>query len=368
MVETSQKAKKYHKVKNRLLVINLAFTFVILVSIIFSKFSISIKQLASSFTANTVVVNGIYAALLFVIFYVLSFPLEIYEGFILEHRYNLSNQSIAGYLRDNFKKNAVSFAIYMIAIELLYFFLAKFTDVWWILAALAWFLMTIILAKITPSIFVPLFYKYIPLNDVELRNKIKEMFKSAKVELKDVYMINFSSKTKKLNAAVVGFGENRRVILTDNLLNNLTHEEILSIVAHELGHYKNKDTIKLIFFGSFITAILFFLSNIALKKSFVFFGYDSIADIAGFPLFCLVMFLLWLLGMPLDNAFIRRLETKADIYSIKLTQSAKAFISMMEKLADKNLADVSPSKFIEIMFYDHPPIQKRIQSARSITL
>lgn len=330
-----------------------------------SGFSIWLKLYLGRFVSSALLLNGLYAIVLVLIFYLLGFPLAFYEDFILEHRFGLSNERFSTYIKDSLKKLIISLILALIVIECLYLFLEKFTKVWWILAGAGWFFLTVILTKITPNIFIPLFYKYIPLKDVKLRDKIIKMFGDARTKLKDVYMIDFSSKTKKLNAAVVGFGKSRRVLLTDNLLRELSYEEILSIVAHELGHYKNRDTLKLIAFSAIINGTFFFLSDLILRRSFSFFGYSSIADIAGLPLFVLIMFILGFLGLPLQNGFSRHLETKADIYSISLS-SQKIFISMMEKLAKENLAEVSPSKFIEIMFYTHPPIAKRIQLAKKL--
>ncbi len=363
-METSPQAKEYHRIKNRLLIVNLLFSFTILSIIVTSGFALWLKSFLSNFCANTFLVNGFYMAVLGIIFYVLGFPLEFYEEFILEHRFNLSNQNLAGYLKDNIKKSLISLVISLIAIEFLYLFLEKFSNIWWILAALGWFVLTVLLAKITPAVLIPLFYKYVKLEDVELKNKIIGLFSRTGTKLKDVYMIDFSAKTKKANAAVAGFGKSRRVILTDNLLKDFSHEEILSVVAHELGHYKNKDTMKIVSFGFLISMVLFFLCDIVLKKIFPFFGYASLADIAGLPLFCLIMLFFGLLALPLQNGFIRYLETKADVYSLITTKTPEAFIAMMEKLARINLAELEPSKFMEIMFYDHPPIVKRIQLAK----
>lgn len=362
-MQTLPEAKKYHQIKNRLFIINLIFTLGILLIVILSGFSIWLKINLKEVAPYPIALNAFYISFLFLVFYLLGFPLEFYEGFILEHRFKLSHQSLSGYLKDNLKRTIISVLIALISIEFLYLFLDKFSRIWWILAALGWFLLTVILAKITPSIFIPLFYKYLPLKDIELRKKILEMFANTQTKLKDAYMIDFSSKTKRLNAAVVGFGNNRRVILTDNLLKELSHDEILSIVAHELGHYKNRDTIKIVVLSALIAGILFYLSDYVLKNSFMFFGYASIADIAGFPLFALVMFILGQAALPIQNGFIRHLETKADLYSLSLTKTPDAFISMMEKLAKTNLAEVNPGKFIEIMLYDHPPVAKRIKLA-----
>ena len=363
-MQTSIEAKKYHRIKNRLFVINIVFSVLVLLAFILSGFSSFLKSALSGSIPNPLLLKGMFIIVLSSIFYVLGFPLEFYEGFVLERRFKLSNQGLSGYLKDNLKKSLLSLVIGLIAIEVLYLFLACFGRIWWILAAIGWFLLTVILTRITPSVFIPLFYKYLPLKDEELRRKIREMFAQTQTPLKDIYMIDFSSKTRKLNAAVAGFGKSRRVILTDNLLAELSHDEILSIVAHELGHYKNKDTIKIIVFSAVITAILFFLSDIILRRSFHYFNYSSIADIAGFPLFCLVMLVLGLFSLPLQNGFIRALETTADLYSLKLTQKPEVFVSMMEKLARKNLADVQPGEFVEFMLYTHPPIGKRIKLAQ----
>jgi STE24 endopeptidase len=363
-MQTLPQAKEYHRIKNRLFVINLILTLCILLIIILSGFSTRLKTNLGQISSNPLILNGLYITALSFLFYLAGFPLDFYEGFILEHRFQLSRQSLGGYLKDCLKKSLISLPIALIAIEFLYLFLSRFPEIWWVLAASGWFFLTVVLAKITPSLLLPLFYKYLPLKDRALRDKIIAMFSQAETKLKDVYMIDFYSKTKKLNAAVAGFGKSRRVILTDNLLAELSHDEILSIVAHELGHYKNRDTIKIVTFSALVTGILFYASDYVLKSTFPFFGYARISDIAGFPLFALTMFIFGILVLPVQNGFIRRLETRADLYSLSLMKMPDVFISMMEKLAQKNLAEVAPSRFIEIMLYDHPPIAKRIALAK----
>lgn len=359
-------AKKYQRIKNRLFIINLFFSLLILLIIIVSGISLWLKTGLGRWTSNLTLLKGLYITALSLAFYILGFPLEFYEGYLLEHRFKLSNQGVVSYLKDNFKKSIISLVIALVATQFLYFFLEKFAQIWWILASLGWFSLSVILARITPAVFIPLFYKYLPLKAPELKSKIMALFSEANTKLKDVYMIDFSSKTKKLNAAVAGFGNSRRVILTDNLLDELSQDEILSIVAHELGHYKNKDTIKIILFGAVISSVLFFISNVVLRRSFSFFGYSGIADIAGFPLFALIMLILGLFVLPIQNGFSRYLETKADFFSLSQTRAYDAFISMMEKLELKNLADANPGRFVEIMLYTHPPIAKRIGLAEKL--
>lgn len=367
-MQTSAEAKKYQQIKSRLLALNLILSLSLLILAVFSGFSLWLKSGLNRLSQEPLLLNGLYILSMFLLLYLIEFPLEFYDNFILEHRFKLSNQSASDYLKDYLKKALISLLVALIAVEFLYLFLNRFPAIWWFISGIGWFLVTIILTKITPTVFVPLFYKYIPLEDKELGDKIKNMFREADIPLKDVYMINFSSKTNKLNAAVVGFGKGRRVLLTDNLLKELSYDQILCIVAHELGHYKNKDTLKIITFSCLVTLVLFFLSDIILKKSFLIFGYGSISDIAGFPLLVLIMFILGFSMLPIQNGFIRSLERKADVYSIGLTRNPLIFISMMEKLAQKNLSEVSPTPLKEMFFYDHPPISKRIQLAKNLNI
>ena len=360
---SDNQSKQYHKIKNFLFVCGIVINVSFLLLFFFSGFSVYLRSFIEGFASNFFIVNAFYIFVFAVIIHILSFPLSVYEGYFLEHKFKLSNQRFSGWFFDDIKKGLISFAIFLISIESIYFVLRRFPDKWWILAGIIWLSINLILSKIMPSVLIPLFYKYIPLENRELKERILSLFSRCAVSIKDVYAIDLSSKTKKANACVCGLGKSRRVILSDTLLREFTPEETEVVVAHEIGHYKNHDISKMILCSCLFSFLAFFICDIFLKRALVVFGFNSIDDIAFFPMLALCLLFTGLVVMPIQNGFSRLLERKADLFSLKVTGSADGFISMITKLGKMNLADFSPSRFLEIFLYDHPPISKRIKLA-----
>jgi STE24 endopeptidase len=172
-----------------------------------------------------------------------------------------------------------------------------------------------------------------------------------------------SKETKKANAALVGLGKTRRIIIGDTLLDNFTYDEIEVVLAHELGHHKKKHIWKFLVFGTFITFVGLYFADMVMKNYLRYFGFNDISDIGAFPLLCLLVLVFSILAMPLQNGFSRYLERRADMFALKTTGKPRAFISTMTKLAEQNLSDTTPNKLIEILMYNHPPIAKRIKMA-----
>lgn len=229
-----------------------------------------------------------------------------------------------------------------------------------------WILFGIVFAKLVPVLIIPLFFKYKELENKELKRRLIHLAQSCGVKILNVFKLDLSTKTKKANAALTGMGNTRRILLGDTLLKDYTDGEIEVILAHELAHYKFKHIWRSLIFGGIFTVIGFYLINAFLTSLTQFLGFTNIYDIAAFPSIILFLTVFGLLALPIQNAYSRALERKADIFAIRLTESGDAFISCMNKLARQNLVNVSPSRFIEIMRYDHPPISKRITMAREI--
>jgi STE24 endopeptidase len=358
-------AKKYHAVKNRLFFVSLFLNLIFLAIFFLSGFSVYLRNQAGYFSSNLFLLNGFYILAFFLIFDILNFPLGFYEGFILEHKFNLSNQTFVAWLKDELKKIVLDFVLFLIVVEAVYFLLYKSPDYWWLFGALFWIFLTIVLAKITPAVIIPIFYKYIPIANNELRQRIFNLFERCKIKISDVTSINFSQKTKKANAFVAGLGKNKKVVLSDTLLEKFSLDEIEAVLAHELGHYLNHDILKLLLVNSIFSVFGFYIIDRLLNSLLSTFGIKAIDDIAFLPVVSLCLLLLGFLILPAQNWFSRVLEKKADIFSLELTKNKPAFISMMEKLGALNLADASPSRFIEIWFYNHPSISKRIKLAQS---
>ncbi|MBF0483906.1 MAG: M48 family metallopeptidase [Candidatus Omnitrophica bacterium] len=361
---TTNGSDQYNNVKNRCFFIGLFLDLVVILAFFFLGYSALVRDWASGISSNLWIVNAVFLLIFSVTLYFFHLPLNFFLGFVWEHKFKLSNQNILQWWTDDLKHSILGLVLIMLLVEVVYFFLRHFPSSWWVGAWLFWVFMAVVMARITPNIIVPLFYKYLPINNVELKDRIFGMFKKCKVALKDIYMIDFSQKTKKANAFVCGMGNSRRVVLSDTLVEKYTVEEIEAVVAHELGHYVHRDILKLLLVNGVVVLIGFYLVAAFLSHFSTSFGMRGVADIAFLPMFAIV-FTIFSLGtaMPL-NWYSRLVEKQADQFCLRMTQKPEAFVSLMEKLGEMNLAKQNPSTFEKLFFYDHPPLKERIKVGR----
>jgi STE24 endopeptidase len=212
-------------------------------------------------------------------------------------------------------------------------------------------------------LIIPIFFKYIPIENKELKERILDLARRARVPLTDVCQIDLSTKTKKANAALVGLGRTRKVILADTLTNEFTIEEVEAVVAHEFGHFKYRHIWQLLAFSGAVTLAGFYILSLVADKAVNLTGASGLDDLYLFPVLLLLMIFFGLIILPWQNLFSRVLERQADRFTLDITSDAGTFISVMRKLASMNLADVDPSWWRKVLFYDHPPIAERIKMA-----
>jgi STE24 endopeptidase len=369
MTETTPKKfnlnriKAYSSLKHRVYFLGLILNLGMLLIFILSGLSADLRNILMNISVNFYLKLIIFYLTFSLAFFILGLPLDYYDGYSLEQRYDLSTQNKKEWLLDNLKKFGVSLVIGLILITALYYLLRNFYNIWWILAAVFYFLFSVLMAKVMPVVILPLFYKQKPLKSQELKDRLLKLAQKTGQSIKDVFEIDLSRETKKANAALVGSGNTRRILLADTLLKKYTDEEIEVILAHELAHHALKHMRLILIFGGVISIGIFFIVNKLLYIAVNSGAINSISDITALPLILLIFSALSLLISPLQNAFTRKLETDADRYALKLTNLNQAFISAMEKLTEQNLSDPEPSRFIEIMLYDHPPVTKRIKLA-----
>ena len=241
-----------------------------------------------------------------------------------------------------------------------YYILNTFYSLWWLPFAVIMFFISVVLSQIFPIIIFPIFYKITPIENEDLKERIKLMAGNAKLKVENVYKFDMSKNTKKANAAFTGLGKTKRIILGDTLLGNYSIEEIETVIAHELGHFKKKHIIKNIIIGTVSSFLTLFIIASLYQISLSWFGFESIAQIAALPLLALWSTLIGLIQSPLGNILSRKFEYEADEYAIKETKNPGAFIKTLEKLTDQNLGDKDPHPFVEWFFYSHPSIKNRI--------
>ncbi len=362
---TKTEAKEYHRIKDRMFFVSLLLTLAVLQTLLASGLSIRLRDVAFGLFPLTTAAETLYFALFALIMGVVQFPLTFYEDFWLEHRYQLSRQTLGAWLLDEIKKAGIGFLLAWIVVMAVFFSLARFPNHWWLWAGGFWLLLNLFLTRITPEVLIPLFYKYSEVQPPELRQRVLELFQKAKVKIKDVYSIDFSKKTRKANAFICGMGQSRRVVLTDTLTGEFSLPEIETVVAHEIGHYKHQDILKLTIVNTIGVFAGFYVMHRIWMNILPHYGIMSPHDIAGLPLFALLFLCLNFLLMPVFNGYSRRLEVAADRFSLQLTQKPNDFISMIRKLGDMNLAEIDPGSLKEFLFYSHPPISRRIRLAES---
>jgi len=187
----------------------------------------------------------------------------------------------------------------------------------------------------------------------------------AGTRVRGVYRWKLSEKSKKANAALTGLGRTRRIILADTLLDNYQPEEIEAVLAHELGHHVHRHILKSIFVQATITFVGFWAANWTLHYAVDQHMFEELSDFANLPLLVLVSTVLSFLLMPALNAYSRFNERQADQYAFESIASVEPFISSMNKLAEQNLAERTPSKWIEWLFHSHPAISRRVAAAQT---
>ena len=297
--------------------------------------------------------------------FLLELPLGYYTGYILPHRFGQSNQDLKGWLMDQGKSLLISAPLGLILLELVYLALRLTGGWWWLWTGAGMLVFSVILANLAPILIMPLFNKFVPLGEehAELADRLMKLAEHAHTKVRGVFKYDMSKRTKAANAALTGIGNTRRIVLGDTLINEFSPDEIETVLAHELGHQVHKDIPVLLAFGTVMTLGGLYLASLALHWAAGYFGFSGPADIAGLPALGLVLGAFGLLTQPLDNAISRWRERMADEYSLQSTGKAQAFASAFMRLADQNLGELDPEKWVVFMFYDHPPLGERIKMA-----
>jgi len=359
-------ARRYNRIRRWLEISDFALGFVFLAALLFAGWTGVLRDWAywASFQ-NYQLSVFVYVFLLMLAGKLLGFGLDYY-GLRLERRYNLSNQKIRAWFWDEIKGFLVALVFGGIIAELLYFTIRQSPEHWWIIAWAMFLVLFVVIAQLAPLILFPIFYKFEPLENEDLKRRLVRLSETAGTRVRGIYKWNLSEKSKKANAALTGLGATRRIILADTLLDNYSPEEIEAVLAHELGHHVHKHILKSIFVQAAITLFGFWAANFVLHMAIEqWHMFDTLSDYANLPLLVLVSTVLSFVLMPAMNAYSRFNERQADRYAFKSIKSVQPFISSMNKLASQNLAERTPSKWVEWFFHSHPAISRRVAAAEA---
>lgn len=307
----------------------------------------------------------IYFLILIIAYEIVTAPLSYYRGYILPHRYGISTQALKSWLGDIAKAGSLGLVLGLAAIAVVYWLLNEFPSTWWLIAWGLMLAVSVVMTIITPVVLVPLFFKVRPLPDEDLKTKLEQLASKAKVQIRGIYTLDFSSKGTAANAALIGMGRTRRIVISDTLVQHYTVPEIEVVTAHEIGHHVNRDIYRLFIIQMLVWLIGVKIIDVILKAVSLPLGFNGIGVPGVLPLLLLLFGLFGTLASPLLNSYTRYIERQADLYSLRLADNTSAFINAMTRLTDQNLGVAYPGKWEELLFYDHPSYGKRIEQAQN---
>ena len=367
--ERQRKAKEYARIRRRLSFVSIGIGLAGILIFLFTNLGIWLRDqlqvlswqpIAGWFPWQILV----YFLILILGYEIITAPIGYYSGFILPHRYGLSTMTLKGWLGDLFKGLVLGLVLESLAIELVYVLLASQPETWWLWVALVLLFFSVVMANLAPVLILPLFYKFTALPEGDLTKRLLALAERAHTRVRGVFTMQMSSKTTAANAALMGLGNTRRIVLGDTMLDRYTPDEIEVVLAHELGHHVHHDIWKLIVSQSILTLGGLYLVNVVLHWAVeTQHFYLGLADAATILLVLALIGAFGLIVMPISNGYSRVIEYQADEYALQTTQMVGPFKSAMTRLANQNLADAEPSPIIEFLFHDHPSIHKRLQHA-----
>jgi STE24 endopeptidase len=297
----------------------------------------------------------------------IELPFAWYQGFVLEHRYGLSTQTAAHWLKDYVKAGMLGAALAAVAASVVFLTLRQWPRVWWIASAGVFAAALVGLTQLAPVLLLPLFYRFRPLDRPSLVARLMALAARARTDVVGVFEWVLSGHTRKANAALAGLGHTRRILVSDTLLADYSDDEIEVVLAHELAHHVHRDLWRGMALQVVLLGIGFYLADLLLRGVGGALGYRGLSDPAALPLLMLAGGLWSFLMLPAVNALSRAQERAADRYALETTRNPDAFVSAMKRLSQQNMAEDHPSALVRLVFYSHPPIRERIDAARAFT-
>lgn len=361
------RAKKYNSIKLWVGVGKGVLTAILLFAFVALGYSTNLENQLRDYFDNDYLIFLLFTITAGLFSTVLFFPVNYFTEYYLEHKYGLSNQTFLKWIWENTKGALVGGAIGVPLLLIFYFVISTFGNLWWLVFATVLFVFSVVLAQILPIVILPIFYKITPLDDEDLSNRITRLAGKVKMKVENVFKFDMSKNTKKANAAFTGLGKTKRIILGDTLIENFSNDEVETVIAHEIGHYKHKHITKNILIGTISSFLTFFLIAELYNISYSWFGFENITVIAAFPLLALWSMLIGVIQTPFSNWILRKFEYQADEYAVKETAMPDVFVAALEKLTEQNLGDADPHPFVEWFFYSHPSIKNRKAFVRSLS-
>ena len=331
-------------------------------------FNLLDKWCLAQSNGNQLVSGLLFIGVLLLVRSLLNIPFSVYSTFVIEERFGFNQTTWKTFIIDRVKVILLSFILGTPLLAGIIWFFQSAGELAWLYAWLATAFFTLGIQLIAPTWIMPLFNKFSPLPEGELKDTLLEYGEKVNFPLTNVFVVDGSKRPGKGNAFFTGFGKRRRVALFDTLIKQHTVPELLAVLAHEIGHYKKKHIIKMTTISIIHQGIIFFLMGWFLKQPGLYqaFFMDQASIAAGLIFFSMLFTPVEMVLTPILQALSRRHEFQADKFAAETTGVSETMVSALKKLAHDNLANLTPHPLYVFLHYSHPPLLERINALRKI--
>ncbi|MFA5820184.1 MAG: M48 family metallopeptidase [Bacteroidales bacterium] len=360
--EEYKKTQLYQKDNNRLSFWSSSFNLaVILIMIIAGGFAM-IDNLARTFSMNTIIISLVFFGIIGIVSDLINIPFSCYDTFVIEKKYGFNTMTFRTFITDHIKSWFIALLVGIPVLGLITWFYYKTGNNFWLYA---WGLITVFSVFINlfySELIVPLFNKQTPLQEGSLRTQIEIFAQKTGFKLKNIYIIDGSKRSTKANAYFSGFGPKKRIVLYDTLQKELTEEEIVAVLAHEIGHYKKKHVLLALLFSVILTGLMLFLFSLVVNNPVLSqaIGSKNTSFHLGLMVFGILYSPLSLLIGLLTNFISRKNEFAADRF-VRENFRPEILAEALKKLSVKNLSNMMPHPAYVFFHYSHPPLLSRLE-------
>ncbi|MBS3903860.1 MAG: M48 family metallopeptidase [Simkania sp.] len=367
--EATEQAMRYYNSGNILWVVQQIWSLGVPLLFLVNGFTGKLATFSENLGKKRYFTIVIYLILFIAIYTLLNLPLDFYSSYIREHAYGLSTQTLGRWFDQYAKETLVTLVSSIVFVWIFYALLKKSPHRWWFYSSLVSTGIIFIMAFIQPIWIDPLFNQFGPMKNKQLEQKILGLASKAGIEHGRVFEVDKSQDTKTLNAYVVGFGSTNRIVLWDTTIKQMTPDEILFVMGHEMGHYILHHVWQLIICFAVLSYLIFYLvyrvSNVWLRRYQKQLGFKYLYSIASVPLLLFLANAFMFLATPIINDISRRMEHEADRFGLEITQNNQAAAEAFIALQHQNLANPSPGIFYTLWRGTHPSLRERIEFCNS---
>ena len=366
--EKYKKSQNYLKDKTKFSFISSSIFLIVSIAFILIGGFNYVDVFARGFGYGEIVSGIIFIVVLVLLMEILQIPFSAYNTFVIEEKYGFNKTSVKTFITDIIKSLFLMFVIGVPVFSLIVWFFMKFSSFAWIYASVTVILFELLITFIAPVFIMPLFNKYVPLEDGELKTELEKYAEKQNFKMKGLYKMDGSKRSTKTNAFFTGFGKFRRIVLFDTLIEKHTTQELVSVLAHEMGHYKKGHILKFMIMSFLNTIIIFFLLSLFIgnKELFAAFKMQEISVYAALIFFGFLYTPISMFLSVIQNVVSRKYEYEADAYSVTTYKNPQSMIEALKKLSVDNLTNLTPHKMKVFMEYSHPPVLERIKAIRNI--